>query len=66
MITKLLHLLVSNVLNTLNKEERKELVDHFLDIIEKKSIESTNKIDDAIVIPLCKVIRDTTDIPDDD
>lgn len=42
----------------------KKLADVILDFIEKEVEESSTKYDDAVVLPLCKTIRETFDIED--
>lgn len=62
LITKIIEL----VLSLLNKEQFKELIDTILDKIEQMAVDSENKIDDAVVLPLCKKIRELLDVPDTD
>jgi hypothetical protein len=42
------------------------LADKVLDFVEEKVLGSASQADDAIVLPICKMIRDTFSIPDDD
>ena len=44
----------------------RERLDDFLDWIERKVEESTNKLDDMTILPFIKLIRDLYDIPDGD
>ena len=36
------------------------------DFAEEKVLGSKSKIDDALVLPICKMVRTAFDIPDDD
>ena len=62
LIAKLIELL----LGMLTPELLKKVVDKMLDIIEDAVVSSENLVDDKIVLPLCRLIRDTFDIPDND
>ena len=62
LLLKLLPMLMSLV----TPEVLKKGIDALLDVIETACIGSANKIDDAVVLPLCKLIRSTLDIPDND
>jgi hypothetical protein len=63
---KLLIQLINLVIGMINPELLRRLADTFLDFIEDEVVESENKIDDMIVLPLCKVVRDAFDIEDND
>ena len=54
------------ILEQLSPDVLKKVVDMGLDIVEDKVAQTPNKIDDAIVLPLCKKIREAFDIPDND
>ena len=54
------------ILEQLSPDVLKKVVDVGLDIVEDKVAQTPNKIDDAIVLPLCKKIREAFDIPDND
>ena len=41
-------------------------LDAFLDVIEEEVASSPNKIDDLVVLPLCKVIRGALGVEDND
>ena len=58
--------LVQMLLKLVKPELLKKGVDALLDVIEKAVENSPNKVDDAIVLPLCKLIRSTFDVPDTD
>jgi len=61
---KLLSLLLSQIMRKA-PELGKELIDDILDKIEDRVEASSTKIDDAIILPLIKMLRDTAGIPDD-
>ena len=58
--------LLSALFMLLTPEVIKKFVDAGLDIIEDAVANSSNKIDDVVVIPLCKKLREALSIPDDD
>ena len=58
--------LLPAMLKLLKPEILKKAVDALLDVIENSVEKSENKIDDIIVLPLCKLIRDTFGIEDND
>jgi len=58
--------IIELVLSLLSAEQFKKVVDAMLDKIEDSVTESSNTIDDAIVLPLCKKVRDLLNVPDDD
>ena len=62
LIAKLIELL----LGLLTPELLKKVTDQILDAIEDATINSENTMDDKVVLPLCKLIRNTFDISDDD
>jgi len=62
----LLSNLVNVMLGMLSPELLKKFVDLLLDFIEDTVQKSENKIDDAMVLPLCKLIRTTFGVPDND
>jgi len=63
---KLLLKLISLLLGAVSEEMLRKLVDALLDKAEDAVTASPNKIDDAIVLPLCSAIRSTFNIPDND
>jgi hypothetical protein len=63
---ELVKMLVTMLFAVLTPENLKRFVDAGLDAIENAVEGSTNKVDDAIVLPVCKIIRSTFNIPDDD
>ena len=58
--------LLPALLSLLSPEVLKKGMDALLDAIENAVEKSENKIDDAIVLPLCKLIRETFNIEDND
>ena len=58
--------LIPTLLGLLKGDVLKKAVDALLDAIENAVEKSENKVDDAIVLPLCNLIRNTFNIPDDD
>ena len=66
MVQKIVIQLFTIILSQLKPETLKEVVDKGLDIIEDKVAQSPNKVDDAIVLPLCKKVREAFNIPDED
>lgn len=47
-------------------DSAKKIADKGLDIVEIYAKNSKNKIDDAVLLPMCKAIRGTFGIPDND
>ena len=62
----LITMLINLVLGMLTPETLKTFADMILDFIEDIAEKSTSKWDDATILPMCKVIRATFDIPDND
>jgi len=58
--------LIALVLSLLNIERLRLVADAILDVIEKSVEESSTKVDDVLVLPLCKRIREAFNIPDND
>ena len=50
----------------LSSEDMKKWIDMGLDLIEDKVADSESTMDDMIVLPMCKVIREAMSIPDND
>lgn len=57
--------LITALLGSLKPQMLKDVIDKVLDFIEDKVVASDNKIDDMVVLPLCKLIREALNIPDD-
>ena len=65
-LANLIGRLVSALIAMLPKDIAKKAVDALLDKIEDAVTASATPIDDKIVLPLCELIRDSFDIPDED
>ena len=66
MQAQLIKMLMTALLAVLTPENLKKFVDAGLDAIEDAVEGSSSKVDDAVVLPLCRTIRSTFDIPDND
>jgi len=66
MKAKIIGMVVGQLLALLSPDLLKNAVDQLLDFIEDRVLGSASPIDDAIVIPLCDMIRKAFDIPDND
>lgn len=66
MKAKIIGMMLSKLILSLPPDIAKQAIDAVLDIIEKKIEDSANKIDDAIILAVCKSIRIVFDIPDND
>jgi hypothetical protein len=66
MIKKIALQMLPLLFSMLTPELLRRGVDALLDVIEEAVEKSPNKIDDIVVLPLCKLIRNTFDIPDED
>jgi len=58
--------LLANLLGQIKPELLKSIADKVLDMIEDSVEASKNKIDDAVVLPLCNTIRIAFKIEDND
>ena len=65
-ILKVAGALVPAVMRMVTPELVKKATNAFIEVIEDGCRNSTNKIDDAIVLPLCATIRAALNIPDQD
>ena len=63
---KLLGTILPLMLSALPADFIKTLLDTLLDTIEDTVAKSESDIDDAIVLPMCKLIRESLNIPDND
>jgi len=61
---RLLNLLIAQIMSKA-PTFGKELIDDILDKIEDRIAASPSTVDDAIILPLIKMLRDTAGIPDD-
>jgi hypothetical protein len=66
MKSQLAQMLLTALFTVLTPDNLKKFVDAGLDAIEDLVQESENKVDDAVVLPICKVIRTTFNVPDND
>lgn len=66
MKAKIIGMVVGQLLALLSPDLLKSAVDQLLDFIEDRVLGSASPIDDAIVIPICNMIREAFGIPDDD
>lgn len=58
--------LVEILLSMLSPDMLKKAIDYLLDIVEDAVEKSDSTLDDKIVIPLCNMIREALNVPDDD
>jgi len=65
-MSKLLALLIQAFLAMLTPELLKKFADMILDFAEEYVLGTASTVDDAIILPICELIRKTFDIPDDD
>lgn len=66
MVKVLLEAIVGVLATLVTKENLKIVADKMLDAAEDVIADSANTIDDQLVLPVIKKIRDTFDIPDND
>lgn len=66
MKNKILMWLVELLLAQLSPDIIKKGLDSLLDIVEDAVEDSSTTIDDRVVLPICKMIREALDIPDND
>ena len=66
MKTYLLEMLFKVAMMVLKPEAIRMLIDKILDFIEDAVARSETKMDDAIVLPMCNVIREAVNVPDND
>ena len=66
MKTQLFTLLIQALLSVLSPELLKKFADMVLDFAEDYVLGTKSTIDDAIVLPICALIRKTFGIPDND
>ena len=63
---QLISMIVSMAIERLSEADLKKWADTGLDFIEDSVEASENKYDDMVVLPLCRTIRASFDIPDND
>ena len=66
MKTKLIEMLLGSLMTMLTPELLQKFADMALDFFEDLVKDSSNTIDDKIVLPICDSIRKAFNIPDDD
>ena len=64
MKAKVLIQLISFVVSMLNPDLMRKFADMVLDFVEDNVLGTKSTIDDAIVLPICGMIRTTFSIPD--
>jgi hypothetical protein len=58
--------LIKVFLSLLTPDLLKQFVDKLLDFVEDAVLGSASELDDKLVLPLCQMIRDALNIPDED
>lgn len=66
MEARILGLLVTMLAKVLTPELLRDMADTMLDFVEDKVAGTKSQVDDRLVLPVCKMIRKTFDIPDND
>jgi hypothetical protein len=66
MKAKLITALIGMILKMLTPDLLKSFADMVLDFVEDKVEGSASTVDDAIVLPMCSMVRSAFNIPDDD
>lgn len=66
MKAKLISTLIGLLMQMLTPELLKSFVDMVLDFVEDKVAGTKSPVDDMLVLPICKMIRVSFDIPDSD
>lgn len=54
------------LMSVLTEDLLKKFADMVLDFVEDQVLGSASKVDDALVLPLCALLRKTFNIPDND
>jgi hypothetical protein len=62
----LLKLLINAVLTFLSEAQLKDFADALLDFVEDAVEKSGTDLDDAIILPICRKVREAFGIPDND
>ena len=57
---------VDSIFESMDMDGIRAFIDKALDAVENMVEASTTKWDDMIVLPLCKLIREVSGVPDDD
>ena len=66
MKAKLLTMLVQLLMSLLSPDLIKKFMDMVLDFVEDFVLGTASDVDDKLVLPICGMIRDAFDIPDND
>lgn len=66
MKAQLIGMLIQALLSVLTPDLLKNFVDMVLDWVEDYVAGSASEVDDRIVLPICNMIRQTFDVPDND
>ncbi len=66
MQSKLLGYLISMLIRLFDPEMLRDFMDMVLDWVEKKVLGSASTVDDAVVLPILKMMRTAFSIPKDD
>lgn len=66
MVNKILINMLPLLFSMITPDLLKKAVDALIDVVEDAVKNSSNKIDDMVVLPMCRLIRNTFDIPDND
>jgi hypothetical protein len=62
----LLSYAIKALLSILTPKLIHDLIDTVLDFIEERVIGSHSTVDDRLVLPMCEILRDVTNTPDND
>ena len=63
---RVLTYLLPGLLKLLKPELLRKAVDALLDVIERAVMDSESETDNKLVLPLCEIIRNTFNVPDND
>ena len=63
---QLMAALVGMIMKMLSPDLLKQFIDMVLDFVEDKVKGTQSTVDDAIVLPICNMIREAFNVPDDD
>lgn len=63
-MTNIIIRLIGTLLSLVSNETIKKALDSFLDVIENAVEKTPNQIDDALVLALCKKIREALNVPE--
>lgn len=66
MKAQLMSMLIGMIMKMLTPDLLKQFVDTALDFVEDKVAGTASTVDDAVVLPICVMIREAFNIPDND